>query len=60
MKIKNEERKIKKEYAIKIVKESGLDKNIMLLKLMSDLNLSRRSAKEYLDVAVYEVNNERI
>lgn len=56
-----EERRIKKEFAIKTIKELMAKKKYeyksALLILMSKMNMSRRFTKEYLDMALLEINN---
>jgi hypothetical protein len=58
MKIRDEERRVKKEFAKKIIKENPqLSEKELLIKLMGEFNMSRRYTKEYLDVALFEIKN---
>lgn len=58
--INNNERKIKKEFAIKVIKDLMKKKKYeykyALILLMSKMNMSRRFTKEYLDMALVEIN----
>ena len=58
MKQKNEERRLKKEYAIKVIKENPeISKMDLLFRLMAEFNMSRRYTQEVIDAAQYEVRN---
>ena len=56
----NNERRIKNDWAIKVVKKyKKLTYKELLIKLMRDFNMSRRYTKEVLDVALCEVKDGR-
>ncbi len=56
----NNERRIKNDWAVKVVKKyKKLTYKELLIKLMRDFNMSRRYTKEVLDVALCEVKDGR-
>jgi hypothetical protein len=56
--IKNDERKLKKEFAIKVIRENPeLNKKDLLLKLMGEFNMSQRYTQEIINVAQFEIKN---
>jgi len=58
---RSELRRIKKEFAIKFLKENKeMNKKKVLLKLMSEFNMSKRYTKEILEMAEMEIEDAKI
>ncbi len=56
----NPTRKVRKAWAVKIVKKhKKLTYKELVMELMGSMTVSRRTAMEFLDLALYEVKDDR-
>lgn len=55
---RGKERKKRVEYVIQLIKENPeINKNILMFKIMAAFMIGQRYAKEYIDIAFYEIEN---